>query len=78
VHRFQKFLETLPDNVYRGKGLLWIAENGKRYVFHLVAKRFSLDEGPGGDVAANKLVLIGRNLDRPQLRQALESCLVSP
>jgi G3E family GTPase len=76
VHRFQKFLETLPDNVYRGKGLLWIAENGKRYVFHLVAKRFSLDEGPGGNVAANKLVLIGRNLDRPRLRQQLEACLV--
>jgi G3E family GTPase len=78
LHRFQKFLETLPDNVYRGKGLLWIAENGKRYIFHLVAKRFSLDEGAGGDVATNKLVLIGRNLDRPRLRQALESCLVSP
>ena len=76
VRRFQKFLETLPDNVYRGKGLLWIAENGKRYVFHLVAKRFSLDEGPGGNVAANKLVLIGRNLDRPRLRQELEACLV--
>jgi G3E family GTPase len=75
VHRFQKFLETLPDNVYRGKGLLWIAENGKRYVFHLVAKRFSLDEGPGGGVAANKLVLIGRNLDRPRLRRELEACL---
>jgi G3E family GTPase len=75
VHQFQKFLETLPDNVYRGKGLLWIAENGKRYVFHLVAKRFSLDEGPGGGVAANKLVLIGRNLDRPRLRRELEACL---
>jgi G3E family GTPase len=76
VHRFQAFLEGLPDNVYRGKGLLWIAESGKRYVFHLVAKRFSLDEGPGGDGATNKLVLIGRNLDRPRLRRELEACLV--
>jgi G3E family GTPase len=76
VHRFQKFLETLPDNVYRGKGLLWIAENGKRYVFHLVAKRFSIDEGTGGDAETNKLVLIGRNLERARLRQELEACLV--
>jgi G3E family GTPase len=76
VHRFQKFLEALPDNVYRGKGLLWIAENGQRYVFHLVAKRFSLDEGPGDDAATNKLVLIGRNLDRLRLRQEIEACLV--
>jgi G3E family GTPase len=29
VQRFQDFLERLPDNVYRGKGLLWIAESDK-------------------------------------------------
>jgi G3E family GTPase len=77
VHEFQKFLETLPDNVYRGKGLLWIAESDKRYIFHLVAKRFSLDEGPSDGFTQNKLVLIGRNLDRTRLRCQLEACLVS-
>jgi G3E family GTPase len=74
VHKFQSFLERLPDNVYRAKGLLWIKESEKRYVFHLVAKRFSLDERDGG-AADNKLVLIGRNLDRAQLRSGLEACL---
>jgi G3E family GTPase len=74
VHKFQSFLEQLPDNVYRAKGLLWIKESEKRYVFHLVAKRFSLDERDGG-AADNKLVLIGRNLDRAQLRSGLEACL---
>jgi G3E family GTPase len=75
VHRFQDFLERLPDNVYRGKGLLRIAETDKRYVFHLVAGRFSLDEHGAERQAGNKLVLIGRNLDRAQLRSRLEACL---
>jgi G3E family GTPase len=74
---FQKFLETLPNNVYRGKGLLWVAESDKRYVFHLVAKRFSLDEGRSDGFQKNKLVLIGRNLDRSRLRHQLEACLMS-
>jgi G3E family GTPase len=75
VQRFQDFLEGLPDNVYRGKGLLWLAESDKRYVFHLVAKRFSLDEDARQARAGNRLVLIGRNLDRAQLRSRLEACL---
>jgi G3E family GTPase len=77
VHEFQKFLEALPDNVYRAKGMLWLAECDKRYIFHLVAKRFSLDEGPSKGLQKNKLVLIGRSLDRPRLRRQLEACLVS-
>jgi len=75
VHKFQDFLERLPDNVYRGKGLLWIDASDKRYVFHLVAKRFALDESPRNGVMSNKLVLIGRNLDRDQLRSQLRACL---
>jgi G3E family GTPase len=75
AQRFQHFLEWLPANVYRGKGFLWIAESNKRYVFHLVAKRFSLDDGGREGQTRNKLVLIGRNLDRAQLRSRLEACL---
>jgi hypothetical protein len=55
--------------------LIWIAESDKRYVFHLVAKRFCLDEAALGGEKTNKLVLIGRNLDRAQLRSRLEACL---
>jgi G3E family GTPase len=79
ARRFQEFLEQLPPDVYRAKGLIWIAENGKRYVFHLVGKRFSLDAGEQDERSGNplnKLVLIGRKLDRPQLRSRLEACLI--
>ena len=75
VQKFQDFLEQLPHDVYRGKGLIWIAESDKRYVFHLVAKRFCLDEDARDGEKTNKLVLIGRNLDRAQLRSRLEACL---
>jgi G3E family GTPase len=77
VQKFQDFLEQLPHDVYRAKGLIWIAESDKRYVFHLVAKRFCLDEHALGGEKTNKLVLIGRNLDRAQLRYRLEACLAS-
>ena len=76
VHAFQEFLESLPHNVYRGKGLLWIAESDRRYVFHLVAKRFSLDEGRVDGPRTNRLVLIGRNLDHARLRRELNACVV--
>lgn len=72
---FQDFLERLAHNVYRAKGVLWIAESDKRYVFHLVGKRFCLDEDGREGQTKSKLVLIGRNLDRGQLRSQLEACL---
>ncbi|MGZ3361389.1 MAG: GTP-binding protein [Xanthobacteraceae bacterium] len=40
-----------------------------------MAGRFSLDQSPWDGPMTNKLVLIGRNLDRGQLRAQLEACL---
>ena len=44
VARFQEFLDNRPPGLFRGKGFLRLAETGKRYVFHLVGGRFTLDE----------------------------------
>ena len=63
--------------MFRGKGFLWLAETDKRYVFHLVGNRFSLDEDTRTDPGANRLVLIGRDLDEPGLRARLASCLAT-
>jgi G3E family GTPase len=77
VHKFQHFLNAeLPDEVFRGKGILWIDETDRQYVFHLVGKRFSLDEGSQARPRENKLVLIGRNLNNQRLLAQLEACLV--
>ena len=75
VGRFQEFLEDRPPGLFRGKGFLWLAETGKRYVFHLVGGRFSVDEAPSAG-GANRLVLIGRQLDTDDLRTRLSRCLV--
>jgi G3E family GTPase len=73
--RFQQFLERLSDNVFRGKGVLWLEDSDKRYIFHLVGQRFTLDESEAVGPRINRLVLIGRNLDRKRLRDQLEECL---
>jgi G3E family GTPase len=76
VHKFQHFLNAqLPREVFRGKGILWIEETDRQYIFHLVGKRFSLDKGDGVGPKKNKLVLIGRNLDNERLLAQLEAYL---
>ena len=74
--RFQCFLEQLPENVFRGKGVLWIDESDRRYLFHLVGKRFTLDETGSSAQRSTRLVLIGRDLDPARLREELANCLV--
>lgn len=77
VSRFQAFLDAgRPPGLFRGKGFLWLAETGKRYVFHLVGERFTLEEDERGLGGANRLVLIGRDLDVETLRARLADCLV--
>jgi G3E family GTPase len=79
VSRFQAFLDSgRPPGLFRGKGFLWLAETGKRYVFHLVGERFTLEEDERGVGGTNRLVLIGQNLDLEDLRARLSRCLVHP
>jgi G3E family GTPase len=73
--KFQQFLERLSDNVFRAKGILWIAESEKRHVFHLVGQRFTLDESRWLGPMRNRLVLIGRCLDHQRLQDQLKLCL---
>jgi G3E family GTPase len=72
---FQSFLEELPGNVFRAKGILAIDGSDTRHVFHLVGKRFTLDPAPPGPACGSRLVLIGKNLDADRLRAQLAACL---
>jgi G3E family GTPase len=74
---FQRFLDHLPTNVFRAKGILWFAAREGRYVFHLTGNRFSLEEGAWTGARLNRLVLIGQGLDRDRLREQLASCLTA-
>ncbi|MGH7113989.1 MAG: CobW family GTP-binding protein, partial [Stellaceae bacterium] len=73
---FQSFLEGLPGNVFRAKGILAIDGSAARHVFHLVGKRFTLDPALPAPAHGSRLVLIGKNLDADGLRAQLAACLV--
>jgi G3E family GTPase len=76
VDKFQYFLEQeLPPEVFRGKGILWLHDSDKRFLFHLIGRRFSLDLSRWDGPRRNKLVLIGRNLDGAHLDERLQACL---
>jgi G3E family GTPase len=76
--RFQSFLEGMPRNVFRGKGILWIQGSDERHIFHLVGRRFTLDKSPEAEPKRNRLVLIGQNLNSKELRARLASCIAAP
>ncbi|MGO1080408.1 CobW family GTP-binding protein [Inquilinus sp. CA228] len=78
LERFQAFLESpAVAGVFRAKGFVWIAENDKRYIFHLVGSRFSIEED-AARARRNRLVFIGRDLRSAELQQQLSLCLTEP
>jgi G3E family GTPase len=74
IHKFQEFLDELPENIFRAKGVLWFQESGLRHIFQLSGKRCSLDTDHQTSPNANQLVFIGRDLDADEIRQSLSQC----
>ena len=70
-------LRTKGTDIFRSKGILSIAGMEERYVFQGV--HMLLDGQPNGtwgeDERRNRLVFIGRNLDRESLEKSFRSCL---
>lgn len=58
---FKRWVQQLPRTIYRGKGILWLAEHPDREaVFQMVGKRSSIELGPPWrGPPGNELVLIG-------------------
>ncbi|MEP0897990.1 CobW family GTP-binding protein [Leptolyngbya boryana] len=75
VHKFQSFLDELPIEIFRAKGLLWFKESYLKHIFQLSGKRYDIQTEEWQKSPSNQLVLIGRNLDTEQLRQQLDQCL---
>ena len=71
-------LQTKGTDIFRSKGILSVAGMEERYVFQGV--HMIIDGQPNGtwgdDVRRNRLVFIGRNLDRESLEASFRSCLV--
>jgi G3E family GTPase len=73
-----ELLATKGVDIFRSKGILALAGDANQYVFHGVHMLFDGDEGrPWRDdePRTNRLVFIGRNLDRAELEAGFTACL---
>ena len=66
-------------DVYRAKGILNVRNSNKRYIFHSVYMLFEgRFEHPWDNIPKeNKMVFIGRNLDKENLKKGIQSCVES-
>jgi len=70
--------EKGPD-LLRTKGILSYANDDRRFAFqavHMIADGDFIGPWKEGEKRTSRLVFIGRNLNRPQLRRGFESCAV--
>lgn len=75
--KFQTFLDRLPPNVFRAKGLLHFSKSNLNYIFQLSGKRCYLDTDRrplSPHTPLIQLVLIGRDLPCEELRIQLTEC----
>lgn len=78
--KFDQFLEKLSESetILRAKGIVWIAGQPTRGIFHGVCNRFTMFTDRAWrnrDEQRSQLVFIGRELDRDALQAELERCL---
>ncbi|MCL2934500.1 MAG: GTP-binding protein [Trichodesmium sp. MAG_R03] len=74
--KFQhNFIDELPENIFRAKGILWFQESESKHIFQLSGKRYDMQIEEWSITPTNQLVLIGRNLDPLIIQQSLTNCL---
>jgi G3E family GTPase len=70
-------LQDKGPDLLRTKGILAYAGEDRRFAFqavHMIADGDYIGNWKDGDPRTSKMVFIGRNLNRPQLRRGFESC----
>jgi G3E family GTPase len=80
VDKFEAFVQELSarEKVYRSKGIISIAGNPRRAIFHGVNNRFTIfwDRLWNKDEPRiSQLVFIGKKLDRSAIERELQACL---
>jgi G3E family GTPase len=68
----EEFLDELPPEIYRAKGLVKIDGERGRLLFHRVGSRLELERRPDAE-GPGQLVFIGREFDQEGLRSEVES-----
>ncbi|BBX32271.1 cobalamin synthesis protein P47K [Mycolicibacterium mageritense DSM 44476 = CIP 104973] len=75
-----ELLATKGIDIFRSKGILALADQPRQYVFQGVHMLFDGTEGRpwrDGEARTNRLVFIGRHLDRAELESGFRACLVN-
>ena len=70
-------LQTQGQNILRTKGILAYKGEERRFGFqavHMIADGDFLAPWKDGEARTSRIVFIGRDLNRPQLRRGFESC----
>jgi len=70
-------LQEKGQDLLRTKGILAYAGEDRRFAFqavHMIADGDFIGAWPEGAARTSRLVFIGRNLNRPQLRRGFEAC----
>jgi G3E family GTPase len=74
-----ELLQSKGQDLLRTKGILHYAGDNRRFAFqavHMIADGDYIGEVKEGDPRKSKIVFIGRDLNRPQLRRGFEACQV--
>ena len=72
-----QLLQSKGQDLLRTKGILHYAGDSRRFAFqavHMIADGDYIGEAKAGDPRKSKIVFIGRDLNRPQLRRGFEGC----
>lgn len=74
--KFDRFVQNLPDGVYRAKGTVAIQGLSRRVIFHRVGCRNVLDQGApwGNQQRSCRAVLLGKEFDGDRLLALLRDC----
>jgi len=80
IEKFENFIQDLSskEKVYRSKGIISIAGNPRRAVFHGVNNRFTIFWDrlwEKSEVRESQVVFIGKGLRREKIEQSLTACL---
>ncbi|PWC30131.1 CobW family GTP-binding protein [Teichococcus aestuarii] len=76
-----QLLQAKGQDLLRTKGILAYKDEPNRFAFqavHMIADGDFIGPWKEGDPRKSKIVFIGRNLNRPQLRRGFEGCVASP
>ena len=73
----EDYIAEHRDDIYRAKGVLWLANVDKQIVFQGVHDNFYLDVGEdwGENERVNSLIFIGVNLNENEIRAGLKKCV---